>query len=75
MSEATETCTRGRRILDADSHVMETLDGLTAWAKPGQEDLISVEATLACRTGVGEIEFEGRRAGHYGLHRRTCGHL
>ncbi|HSG88322.1 MAG TPA: amidohydrolase family protein [Pseudomonadales bacterium] len=42
----------GRRINDSDSHVMETLDWLTAWARPGQEHLITPEATRAGGKGV-----------------------
>lgn len=52
MSEAIASYAQGRRILDADSHVMETLDWLTSWARPGQEHLISPEATRKGGSGV-----------------------
>lgn len=42
----------GRRINDSDSHVMETLDWLTAWARPEQAHLISPEATRKGGAGV-----------------------
>lgn len=43
---------QGRRIHDADSHVMETLDWLTSYAKPEQAGLIRAEATRSGGAGV-----------------------
>lgn len=42
----------GRKIYDSDSHVMETLDWLTSYARPEQEGLIREEATRAGGVGV-----------------------
>jgi hypothetical protein len=45
MAASTQTYSRGRRMFDADSHVMETLHWLSSYAKPGQAGLIGPLAT------------------------------
>lgn len=46
------TYAAGRKIYDSDSHVMETLDWLTAYARPEQRGLIREAATRAGGVGV-----------------------
>ncbi len=52
-----ESYAQGRRMFDADSHIMETVDWLSSYANPGQEGLIKPLATEKGGAGIlGTIE-------------------
>lgn len=52
MVAPTQSYSRGRRMFDADSHVMETLNWLSSYAKPEQAGLIG---PLATESGGAEV--------------------